>query len=47
MYRLVATYIQTYIHMYSDFLIVLISVGLTQARPNYTSDHAKFNHIVK
>ena len=31
MYR----YIQTYIHEYSDFLVVLISVGLAQARPNY------------
>ena len=27
-------YIHTYIHKYSDFLVVLISVGLAQARPN-------------
>ena len=27
-------YIHTYIHKYSNFLVVLISVGLTQARPN-------------
>ena len=31
MYR----YIHTNIHKYSDFLVVLISVGLAQARPNY------------
>ena len=29
------TYIHTYIHKYSDFLVVLISVGLASARPNY------------
>ena len=28
------TNIHTYIHKYSDFLVVLISVGLAQARPN-------------
>ena len=28
------TNIRTYIHKYSDFLVVLISVGVTQARPN-------------
>ena len=27
--------LHTYIHKYSDFLVVLISVGLAQARPNY------------
>ena len=27
-------YIHTYIHKYSDFLVVLISVGLALARPN-------------
>ena len=26
----------THIHNYSDFLVVTISVGLAQARPNYT-----------
>ena len=33
------TYIATYMHKhkYSDFLVVLISVGLAQARPNYYS----------
>ena len=34
-YRYIQTYIHTYIHKYSDFLVVLISVGLAQARPNY------------
>ena len=29
-------YIHTYIHKYSSFLVVLISVGLAQARPNYS-----------
>ena len=29
--------IHTYIQKYSSFLIVLISVGLAQARPNYAS----------
>ena len=31
---LLHTCIHTYIHKYSVFLIVLISVGLAQARPN-------------
>ena len=31
-------YIHTHIHKYSDFLIVLISVGLAEARPNYIGD---------
>ena len=34
-YRYIQTYIHTYIHKYSDFLVVLISVGLAQARPNH------------
>ena len=35
-YMYIHTYIHTHIHhKYSDFLVVLISVGLTQARPNY------------
>ena len=36
-YRYIQTYIRihTYIHKYSDFLVVLISVGLAQARPNH------------
>ena len=39
-YELVSTcltyrYIHTYIHKYSSFLVVLISVGLAQARPNH------------
>ena len=33
------TNIHTYIHKYSDFLVVLISVGLAQARPNYYYYH--------
>ena len=33
-YRYIHTNIHTYIHKYSDFLVVLISVGLTQAHPN-------------
>ena len=28
------THTHTYIHRYGDFLVVLISVGLAQARPN-------------
>ena len=32
-------YIHTYIHRYSGFLIVLISVGLAQARPNNYTVH--------
>ena len=32
-YRYIQTYIHTYIHKYSDFLVVLISVGLAQAHP--------------
>ena len=31
--------LHTYIHNYSDFLVVLISVGLAQARPNYIIKH--------
>lgn len=27
--------IDTYIHKYNDFPVVMISVGLTSARPNY------------
>ena len=36
------TYIHAYIHKYSDFLVVLISAGLAQARPNY---HSKMSLI--
>ena len=48
--RLVSTclmyrYIQTYIHKYSGFLVVLISVGLAQARPNYLVARLYFHDI--
>ena len=36
------TYLHTYIHKYSDFLVVMISVGLASARPNYTC--CNFSH---
>ena len=36
---LLHTYIHTYIYNYSDFLVVLISVGFAQARPNYIIKH--------
>ena len=29
--------LNTYIHKYSDFLVAMISVGLAQARPNYST----------
>ena len=29
--------LHTYIHKYGDFLVAMISVGLAQARPNYTN----------
>ena len=35
--------LHTYIHKYSDFLVVLNSVGLASARPNYSS--STFNII--
>ena len=39
-YELVSTWTTYhYIHKYSGFLIVLISVGLAQAHPNYCSIH--------
>ena len=43
------TYIHTNIHKYSDFLIVLISVGLASARPNQGTVqpelHSTLSHI--
>ena len=43
-YRYMYTYIHTYIHKYSGFLVVLISVGLAQARPNYTVTECHGKH---
>ena len=44
-------YIHTYIHKYSGFLVVLISVGLAQACPNYTTkkyfSERQFSYIVR
>ena len=32
-------HIDRYIHKYSDFLVVMISVGLASARPNYYDEN--------
>ena len=39
---LLATRMYTYIHKYSSFLVVLISVGLAQTRPNYGTNWLQY-----
>ena len=39
-------YIHTYIHKYSDFLVVMISVGLASACPTNYSIHESYRRLV-